>query len=257
MLNYKVPKELLESYLPQGLELDSFKGGYYLTIVGYFSFNTRLLGMPFSFHPYFENIDLRFYVKRKVGRKFRRGMVYIKKGLPRRSMAMLESAFINETNLVLPMGHKVDFNKGEIALGGRVEYNWHTGPQKNHLVVLTDGSPRKPAETSLEHFINERLYAVTKQSDDSSLEYEIRRPSWRVTRVVQSSLYCDAAAIFGPEFASVFNAEPDSAFLSEGSKVEVMRPIQLLVPPTSSAARKSARKTKVSPKKPTQKRTSS
>ncbi len=77
MLNFAVDPALLAAYLPEGTELDSWKGRTYLSVVGFLFQQTRVLGVPVPLHRTFERVSLRFYVRRRVGERWRRGVVYI------------------------------------------------------------------------------------------------------------------------------------------------------------------------------------
>jgi hypothetical protein len=64
MLNYAVSASLLERFVPAGTDLDPFDGVTYLSLVG-FEFNrTHMFGLPAPFHQAFEEVNLRFYVRR-------------------------------------------------------------------------------------------------------------------------------------------------------------------------------------------------
>ena len=65
MLNYQIEPDLLRPFLPQGTELDSWQGQTFVSIVGFNFLNTRLLGLPIPGHINFEELNLRFYVRRK------------------------------------------------------------------------------------------------------------------------------------------------------------------------------------------------
>src|SRR5512141_1748910 len=85
MLNYAVDASLLEPFVPAGTELDAFDGKTYLSLVG-FEFNrTRVLGFAVPFHQNFEEVNLRFYVRR--GSK--RGVVFIRELVPRYAVAAI------------------------------------------------------------------------------------------------------------------------------------------------------------------------
>lgn len=68
MLNYPVPPEILIPYLPKGTELDLFQGKALVSVVGFLFNNTKVFGIRWPFHTNFEEVNLRFYVKRFNGR---------------------------------------------------------------------------------------------------------------------------------------------------------------------------------------------
>ena len=65
MLNYAVDAALLERFVPAGTTLELYsKGRTYLSLVG-FEFNrSRILGFAVPFHQEFEEVNLRYYVRR-------------------------------------------------------------------------------------------------------------------------------------------------------------------------------------------------
>src|SRR5579863_2445057 len=88
MLNYEVEAGLLSRYVPRGTVLDSFEGRTYVSLVGFRFCRTRLLGaFPVPFHTNFDEVNLRFYVRRKEGGDDRRGVVFIAEVVPRRAIA--------------------------------------------------------------------------------------------------------------------------------------------------------------------------
>lgn len=64
LVNYIIDKHLLVKYLPAGTELDLRNGNCYVSLVGFMFINTRLLGLRIPFHKNFEEVNLRFCVKR-------------------------------------------------------------------------------------------------------------------------------------------------------------------------------------------------
>src|SRR6478672_11462765 len=110
MLNYEVDPSLLESLVPAGTVLDVFEGRAYVSLVG-FEFNrTRVLGFAVPFHQNFEEVNLRFYVRR--GSK--RGVVFIRELVPRYAVAAVARLLFKENYSCVPMSHRVE--------AGRVEY---------------------------------------------------------------------------------------------------------------------------------------
>ena len=74
MLNYVVDPALLEPFVPAGTLLDEFAGKTYVSLIG-FEFNrTRMFERAIPFHQSFEEVNLRFYVRREE----RRGVVFIR-----------------------------------------------------------------------------------------------------------------------------------------------------------------------------------
>src|SRR6266496_2134724 len=65
MLNYVVDPRILAPLVPPGTEIDFENGETFVSIVGFLFLDTRLLGLPIPLHRDFEEVNLRFYVRRK------------------------------------------------------------------------------------------------------------------------------------------------------------------------------------------------
>jgi uncharacterized protein len=112
MLNYEIAPALLEPRLPTGTELDLWNGKTLVSVVGFRFLNTRVWRIAFPFHGNFEEVNLRFYVRRKADDGWRRGVVFIKEIVPRAAIAFAARKFYNENYVALPMDHKIDTHSG-------------------------------------------------------------------------------------------------------------------------------------------------
>jgi uncharacterized protein YqjF (DUF2071 family) len=213
MLNYEVEPATLLPFVPAGTELDSFDGITYASMVGFLFLDTRVLGYPVPFHRDFEEVNLRFYVRRKAADGWRRGVVFIKEIVPRRAIATIARVVYEENYVRLPMRHRLD--------GPMVRYEWRLRDRWNSLQVRAQGEPSLPAPGSTEAFITEHYWGYTARRRGPSLEYRVEHAPWRVWQVADASLTCDAGVLYGPAFAEVLSRPPWSAFLAEGSPVTV------------------------------------
>src|SRR5580700_8862590 len=104
MLNYEVDGTLLTGFIPPGTVLDSFHGRTYVSLVGFQFLRTKLFGLlPVPFHTDFDEVNLRFYVRRKEGQEERRGVVFIAEIVPKRAIAQLARFAYGENYVSLPM----------------------------------------------------------------------------------------------------------------------------------------------------------
>src|SRR5947209_1290915 len=78
MLNYEIQPGLLVQHVPVGTELDEWNGKTFISLVGFLFQKTSVLGVPALFHRNFEEVNLRFYVRRQAPEGWRRGVVFIK-----------------------------------------------------------------------------------------------------------------------------------------------------------------------------------
>jgi uncharacterized protein YqjF (DUF2071 family) len=220
MLNYEVEAGLLKKFVPRWTELDRWDGRVFLSLVGFRFLNTRVCGIAIPFHSNFNEVNLRFYVRRQVGEEIRRGVVFVREVVPRRAIATVARTFYNEPYVALPMEHEIRSNSdGRLA----VAYRWQSAGGWAEMRVLTLGEPQVLREGSEEQLITEHYWGYARQRDGSTVEYRVMHPSWRVWKAEQAGFSGEVASLYGPEFAEVLRRAPSSAFLAEGSPVTVLR----------------------------------
>jgi uncharacterized protein YqjF (DUF2071 family) len=78
MLNYVVDPRIIAPLVPPGTEIDLENGESFISVVGFLFLDTRLLGLRIPLHRNFEEVNLRFYVRRKSAETWRRGVVFIR-----------------------------------------------------------------------------------------------------------------------------------------------------------------------------------
>jgi uncharacterized protein len=218
MLNYEVQPGLLAGYVPPGTTLDSFEGKTYVSLVGFCFSRTRLGGnVAVPLHGEFEEVNLRFYVRRREGSEERRGVCFIAEIVPKRAIAWTARLVYGENYRRFPMEHRVARN----GLGKTAEYGWRVGDRSCRLFVHAADEPGYPHKGSLEQFITEHYWGYSKQPSGGSLEYRVAHAPWRVSVAASSGFEGDAKTTYGTAFAEILRGKPDSAFLAEGSSVEV------------------------------------
>lgn len=224
MLNYVVDPGLLAARVPRGTELDFWQGRTYLSVVGFLFEDTRVLGLPIPFHRNFEEVNLRFYVRRPSADGWKRAVSFVKEIVPRAAIAWTARALYNEPYVAWPMSHRVEAATDGAA---RVEYGWRGAGADHRLAVTTEAAPAPLEPGSEAEFIAEHYWGYTAQRDGGTVEYEVRHPPWRAAAATTASLECDVARVYGPEFVAPLSGPPSSAFLAEGSAVSVSRGMRL------------------------------
>jgi uncharacterized protein YqjF (DUF2071 family) len=218
MLNYEVEPSLLGRYVPRGTLLDSFNGRTYISLVGFRFCSTRLFGyFPVPFHTNFDEVNLRFYVRRKEGDDDRRGVVFIAEVVPRRAIATTARLAYGENYSCLPMKHRIEAQGRDKT----IEYQWQVGNEWCRLSAKTAGLPNHPQEGSLEQFITEHFWGYSIQRGGGCVEYHVTHDPWRVWASVDGGFEGETSALYGNELATVLQRRPDSAFVAEGSPVIV------------------------------------
>lgn len=216
MLNYEIEPGILLPRVPQGTELDFWNGKAYVSMVGFQFLNTRVLRLPIPFHQNFEEVNLRFYVRRKTEDGWRRGVVFVKELVPRFAIAVVARSVFNENYQSVHMDHFVDLGRSNV-----VEYRWYFQDQWNRLSVKCKGEAQPIVAGSAEEFISEHYWGYTTTRKNETAEYGVEHPRWLVRATSDSSLECSVAELYGEEFVDALRSQPESAFLAEGSEIVV------------------------------------
>lgn len=218
MLNYEIDPAALAPWVPAGTALDFWKGQALVSVVGFLFLNTRVRGLAIPGHRNFEEVNLRFYVRRRTADGWRRGVVFIKELVPRPAIAFVARMFYQEPYSAVPMSHRIEGTPGDIR---SVEYSWRHRARPQSLRLTTRGPARSLEPDSAAGFITEHYWGYNRQRNGGTLEYEVVHPPWRVQEAAAAMLECDAAALYGETFGPWLQKAPVSAFLAEGSAVTV------------------------------------
>jgi uncharacterized protein len=225
MLNFEIDPAILQKIVPARTELDFWHGKAFVSVVGFQFLNTSVMGIPALFHRRFEEVNLRFYVRRGAPEGWRRGVVFIKEIVRKPLVTFIARTVYNESYITLPMRHEVYLPQGSGT--GSLSYEWQTPGRWNRLAARTMGKSCLAPEDSEETFVTEHYWGYSTQRDGSTMEYQVEHPRWRVWRGVEPQFNCDVAALYGGEFAPALGRPPSSAFVAEGSAVVVRRGLRL------------------------------
>ena len=224
ILNYEVPPGLLRPLIPAGTTLDTWQGATLASMVGFRFLDTRVLGVPVPGHRDFDEVNLRFYVRRRgEDGEWRRAVVFVRELVPKRAIAFVARWFYNEPYKAVPMRHELEMANAADGQPGRAAYAWRLADRWHRLEVRTRGRPALSEPTSEGAFITEHYWGYTAQRDGGSKEYRVEHSPWRVWQAEGAEFDCDAKAVYGAGFAECLGSQPRSAFLAEGSRVIVYR----------------------------------
>ena len=218
MLNFAVDPKVLEPLVPAGTELDFHEGETFVSVVGFLFLQTRVLGLPIPLHRNFEEVNLRFYVRRRAAEGWRRGVTFVRELVPRRAIALVARVFYDEPYLAAPMRHSIAQGPQELS----VEYQWWRLGRWETLAMTAGGAARVPATGSHEEFIAEHYWGYTKRAAGTS-EYGVEHEQWRLQSATQWRFEADVTSLYGPQFVETLRVAPVSAFVAEGSPVIVRR----------------------------------
>jgi uncharacterized protein len=227
MLNYEVPREVLAPLVPRGAELDTWRGRALCSVVGFRFLDTRVLGVPMPLHRDFDEVNLRFYVRRVSPEgEVRRGVTFVSELVPRAAIALVARAAYNEPYRAVRM--RSNAPAALVESPGLVRYEWNAGGRWQHVEARTTGVAAVPPADDEASFITEHYWGYTAQRDGGTVEYQVAHPAWRVWATDHSSLDADVAVLYGPKFVDALSAAPRSAFVAEGSPVTVYRPRRIV-----------------------------
>jgi len=218
MLNYIVDPRLLAPLVPSGTEIDFENGDTFLSIVGFLFLDTRLLGLAIPLHRDFEEVNLRFYVRRKSADTWRRGVVFIRELVPGRAIALVARACYGENYLAVPMKHKIEHVDSNLI----VEFLWRRGRKWESLKMRATGEPQIIPAGSHAEFITEHYWGYTSLRNGCG-EYRVEHPRWKIWDASDFELNADVASLYGKQFADTLDQPPRSAFVADGSPITIER----------------------------------
>ncbi len=217
LANYLIDKGLLDKYLPIGTELDLWNGNCYVSLVGFMFVNTRLLGFEIPFHTNFEEVNLRFYVKRFDNGEWKRGVVFIKEIVPKRALTFVANTVYNENYETLPMEHSWSSSENRRT----VQYRWKKSGKWNSIKIDASIEKFKIESNSEIEFITEHYWGYAKVNQNKSNEYEVTHPKWEAYEVKDYEIDIDFGTLYGKEFEFLNSTNPISVMLAEGSEITV------------------------------------
>ena len=215
--NYEIDPTVLAPYIPYGTELDLWQGRCYASLIGFMFVDTRLLGIKIPFHVNFEEVNLRFYVRRQEEDEWRRGVVFIKEIVPRAALSFVANTLYNEHYETLPMRHSWATDDQFLT----VAYGWKRNGEWQSLEVRADKTAQPIAPGSVEEFITEHYWGYAQVNDRKTNEYQVTHPRWEHYPVQDFTIRADFARNYGADFGFMNNLVPASVMLAEGSAITV------------------------------------
>lgn len=217
LINYEIDAKILEYYVPKGTEIDNWNGKCYVSLVGFMFENVKLLGMKIPFHINFEEVNLRFYVKRFENNEWKRGVVFIKEIVPKPALTLVANTIYKEHYQTRPMKHSIIENKNSKDF----VYQWKTKNKWNTILVETEKNPIEIEVKSEAEFITEHYFGFTKVNNEKTYEYEVKHPRWQQYNVTNHQVDVNFGEVYGNEFEFLNQQKPISVMLAVGSEISV------------------------------------
>ncbi len=228
MAQYEVSPAILQEHLPRGLELDLYNGRAYVSLVGFLFDRVRILGLPVPFHTRFEEVNLRYYVKRPMlDGSSRRGVVFLSEIVPKPAIALVARAMYGDAYSTAPTAHRWS-SQGPHARAVRhgeepleIDYEWKHRGAWQRLGVRAGNRHEAIPTGSLEEFTTEHYWGYTPRRNGGTAEYAVEHRRWGVYPVHEHRIACDFASLYGPAFADLSGRAPDNILLAEGAPVRI------------------------------------
>ncbi len=215
LITYCIQPEILNPYLPEGLELDILNQKAFISLVAFDFFDTKVKGLKIPFHVNFPEINLRFYVKNIKNR----GVVFISELVPRFFIAHTANVLYNENYKSVKMTSLVEKNT-KIFVKHEIYYE-----RENYKIsIVGENKPYLPSNDSREHFFKEHEWGFGKSRKGNTLMYHVEHPFWQIYPIKKYSLDFDFGKVYGKEWEFLNSEKPYNITLAEGSAVKVFSP---------------------------------
>ena len=173
--------------------------------------------MKIPFHVNFEEVNLRYYVKRIEGEKTKRGVGFIKEIVPKMAITTVANIVYKENYETLKMDHEWREEGGYL----HITYKWRKKGRWNSVYIKAKTNPGSFPEGSETEFITEHYWGYAQINPSKTNEYEVTHPRWEAYEVVDFELDVDFGTVYGNDFAFINALEPTSVMLAEGSEITV------------------------------------
>ena len=220
MANYEVEPSLLSEFVPTGTDLDFHEGKCFASLVAFQFLDTKVLNLSIPFHINFEEVNLRFYVKRETEDETRRGVVFIKEIVPRYAISFVARTFYGEPYETWQMSHA--------RLPDELEYFWSKAVCENRVSIEIGENLGVPAENSHGEFIIEHYWGYTKRGARRTDEYKVEHPKWELFNVNYAEIDVDFGFTYGEKFGFLSDTKPNSIFMAKGSEIAVYKGARLM-----------------------------
>jgi uncharacterized protein YqjF (DUF2071 family) len=215
ILTYAVDPARIIDLVPAGTTLDWWHRQAFVSLLAFQFLNTKVLGTPIPFHQDFEEVNLRFYVRRSTDEGVRPGVVFIRELVPRPFVGGMARLLYREPYQVVPMRSKVSPGPPP-----DVEYQWDYKGHWCTVAAVGEGAGREPAPGSLEEFLTERHWGYNGEKGKDTLEYRVDHPRWNIWHPENLRVDYNAETLCGLDLAPQLE-RPISVLIADGSAVTI------------------------------------
>ncbi|MGD9719630.1 MAG: YqjF family protein [Pirellulales bacterium] len=227
VLNFEIDPAVLEPFLPEGTEIDYWQGRALVSVVGFQFYDTRVWNVSVPFHRNFAEVNLRFYVRREVDGGRRRGVCFIKELAPRRAIAWTARLLFGENYATVPVRHAIELPTNGDGGPRRSAYAWRHRGRDFRMEATARGHGSAAAAGSEAEFVLEQYWGYSGRPGRETIEYRVAHRPWTVWPAASARLVGDVSTLYGEPFAAALAAPPASAFLVDGSAIELFWGVRL------------------------------
>ncbi len=225
MAQYEIDPQLLAPRIPPGLELDLFHGRCFVSLIGFLFDRVRILGVPVPGHTSFEEVNLRYYVRRVMpDGSARRGVVFLSEIVAKPAIVAVARALYGEAYSMAAMDHRWT-ETAAVSPSARpqmeIDYEWKHRGRWQRIGVRAANCLQPMVPGSMDEFITEHYWGYAPTRGGGTTEYAVEHARWEVYPVEQYRIACDFGSLYGREFAPLAERAPDHVLFSEGAPVAI------------------------------------
>jgi len=224
VLNFRIDPKILLPRVPRGLELDYHDDQTFVSLVVRSLKKVKMARFPIPVSQGFEELNLRFYVKRQDGPREVKGTCIIKEYVPSAISSWILSTLFKTTVGRMEMsGQASGFGSKKRGVVPKIHYKWKVGEFENKIKIKGRALMSKTGpETQVGFILNHKHEFGVR--DSKTVQYRIQSPPWTVWDAAHANFECDTRNLFGQEFAKPLSRRPSSVFLAEGNPMTVFQP---------------------------------
>lgn len=216
LLNFTIPPEVVQKYIPEHTKLDFYNGECIISLVGFQVQKLKVAGVKLPLLKDFGEIDLQIYVQRFDGSKWRKGIVVINRIFDQPGLDKLTNTLFRTNYLSLPATGTVRETEENLE----VKYSWQYKDLDQNFRIKSNRRAAPYVKNTEAAFVLDRPYGYIK-ADEETYEYELKHLDWHLYTVEEYVVDIDFSLQFDPAFNVLNGQTPHSVILTEGSTVEI------------------------------------
>lgn len=222
MINYEVPRTLVEKYLPAGCEVDLENNRCFASLVLFQFKDCKVKGISWPGYRNFSEINLRLYVTFKDNDEIKRGVIFVKEFVPKKLIAFIAQKLYKEPYFY----SQIDYSSKADEKQRQLSYSW----QEAQVSISSADNWQDLKQGSHEEFILEHYWGYSKHSPQKTNEYEVIHPAWQFSPIEIHKSELDFAKLYGQDWGFLNQQKPYSSFIAKGSEIAVSNKQTQLIP---------------------------